>query len=149
MTKAKEPPVTAPHQHTMPDVPSSIAMLFGWNMEMAQFYFGRYQQYCTSPVQFMACKSMEEVQVQQAEFLQKLMQDYRENAGRLSRIARMDQPAKSADEAYSAKLLKAQEDAAAIIELAREQAERILKAAEKRTAKPDADKQSKPEKKRA
>jgi len=134
MTKSTKTTTTPVGKTKDPDVPASIAMLFGWNMEMAQFYFRRYQQYCTSPIEFMACKSVGEAQTQQAEFLQKLMEDYRENASRLSRIAHMDQPAKSADADYAAKLLKAQEDAANLIDQARAQAERILETARKRAA---------------
>lgn len=138
----------------MPDVPSSIAMLFGWNMEMAQFYFRRYQQYCTSPVGFASCKTLEDVQHQQAEFLNCLMADYRENATRLSMIAHVNEPAKSADAAYSAKLLQAQEDAAAIIEQAKAQADRILKSAQKAVQTSDVQSSERdvpvePEKKRA
>ena len=136
------------------DLPSSIAMLFGWNMEMAQFYFRRYQQYCTSPISFAACKTLDDVQHQQAEFLNCLMADYRENATRLSMIAHIDQPVKSADAAYSEKLLQAQEDAAAIIEQAKAQADRILRSAQAVLDRSDAKPQEQvvteePQKKRA
>lgn len=121
-----------------PDVPSVTAFLFGWNMEMAQFYFRRYQQYWTSPAKFLACQSVEELRAVQAEFLQQLMADYRENAVRLSQIANGSTSTADFDTAYEARLLKAQEDAAAIIEQARAQARRILESVQKQVDKNEA-----------
>ena len=121
-----------------PDVPSIAAFLFGWNMELAQFYCRRYQQYWTSPVRFLACQSVEELRVAQAEFLQQLMADYRENAVRLSQIANGSTSAANLDTAYEAKLLKAQKDAAAIIEQAQAQARRILESVQKQVDKNEA-----------
>ncbi len=121
-----------------PDVPSVTAFLFGWNMELAQFYFRRYQQYWTSPVRFLACQSVEELRAAQAEFLQQLMADYRENAVRLSQIANGSNSTTHLDTAYEARLLKAQQDAAAIIEQAQAQARRILESVQRQVDKNEA-----------
>ena len=123
---------------TEPDVPSVTAFLFGWNMELAQFYFRRYQQYWTSPARFLACQSVEELRAAQAEFLQQLIADYRENAVRLSQIANGSASTADLDTAYEARLLKAQEDAAAIIEQAQAQARRILESVQKQVDKNEA-----------
>jgi hypothetical protein len=128
-----------------PDVPTAAAFLFGWNMEMAQFYFRRYQQYCTSPVSFMACRSVEELRVRHAEFLQQMMSDYRENAHRLSMIAGWANPNASLDSEYASKLIKAQEDAAAIIEQAKVKANRILESANKQTSSNEENQETTPE----
>lgn len=132
-----------------PDVPSVMAFLFGWNMELAQFYFRRYQQYWTSPVNFLACRSAEELQAVQAEFLQQLMADYRENTARLSLIASGPTSAADLDIAYETRLLKAQEDAATIIEQAKVQATRILESVQKQVDKNEALPKSEPAKKQA
>ncbi|MEE4236318.1 MAG: hypothetical protein V2I51_06310 [Anderseniella sp.] len=126
-----------------------MAFLFGWNMELAQFYFRRYQQYWTSPVNFLACRSTEELRAAQAEFLQRLMADYRENAVRLSQIANGPMSAADLDTAYEARLLKAQEDAAAIIEQAKLQATRILESVQKQVDKNEALPKPEPSKKQA
>ena len=132
-----------------PDVPSATAFLFGWNMEMAQFYFRRYQQYCTAPINLLACRSVEDLRVQHAEFLQQMMADYRENALRLSMIAGGGASAINLDSDYASHLLKAQDDAAAIIEQAKVKANRILESAEKQAATNEAGSEATATKKQA
>ena len=73
------------------------------------------------------------MQTLQAEFLQQLGADYRDEAAKLSKIAGEtdQQSGASLDSDYAAGLQKAQRDAAAIIEEAKAQAERILASADK------------------
>jgi len=117
-----------------PDVASTVSFLFGWNMELAQFYFRRYQQYCIAPASLLACQSVEDLRAHHAEFLQQMMADYRENAIRLSMIANGRGSEASLHSDYASHLLKAQDDAAAIIEQAKVTASRIVESAEKRAA---------------
>ncbi len=126
-----------------------MALLFGWNMELAQFYFRRYQQYWTLPLNVRAWQSAEELQAVQAEFLQNLMADYRENAIRLSRIANGPTSTAALDTTYEARLLKAQDDAEAIIAQARLQATRILESVQKQIDKNEALPKPQPSKKQA
>ena len=132
-----------------PDAPSVMGFLFGWNMELAQFYFRRYQQYWTLPLNFRTCQSPEELRAVQAEFLQNLMADYRENAIRLSQIANGPTSAGHRDTTYEARLLKAQEDAEAIIAQAKLQATRILESVQKQIDKNEALPKPQPTKKQA
>lgn len=113
------------------DMPAAMALLFGWNMELSRFYLHRYQQYCALPTSFLSCISLEDLRTRQAEFLQQLMNEYRIGAQRLSRIAHPDGTVADLSTDYAAELLKAQEDAAAIIDQAKVQAKRILDSAER------------------
>ncbi len=113
------------------DVPTAVALLFGWNMELSRFYLHRYQQYCALPTSFLSCRSLEDLRTRQAEFLKQLMDEYRIGSQRLSKIANADEVVLNLDTDYAAKLLKAQEDAAAIIDQAKVQAKRILESAER------------------
>jgi len=74
---------------------------------------------------------VEDLRTRQAEFLKQLMDENRIGAQRLSNIANADEAVLKLDTDYSATLLKAQEDAAAIIDQAKVQAKRILDSAEK------------------
>jgi len=107
--------------------------LFNWNAELIGFYAHRYQQYGTLPLRLLACSTLSDMQTLQAEFLQQLGADYREEAAKLSKITgEQDRnTATSMDTDYAAGLQKAQRDAAAIIEEAKAQAERILASADK------------------
>jgi hypothetical protein len=113
------------------DVPTVMALLFGWNMELSRFYLHRFQQYCALPTSFLSCHSLEDLRAGQAEFLKQLMDEYRIGSQRLSMIANADDATLNLDTNYAAKLLKAQEDAAAIIDQAKVQAKRILDSAER------------------
>jgi len=114
------------------EVPAAMALLFGWNMELSRFYLRRYQQYCALPTSFLSCLSLEDLRTRQAEFLKQLMDEYRIGSRRLSNIANADEADGNLNADYAATLLKAQEDAAAIIDQAKVQAKRILDSAEKR-----------------
>ncbi len=125
-----------------------LGKLYGWNVELMSFYMHRCQQYWTLPVRWQACTSVEKFTDLQMDFLRELADDYQDAAAKLSEIAREmgGETAEAAD--YSRLLIKAQEDAAQIIEQAKGQAERIVASAHSRAAAGATDK-AKPLHKRA
>lgn len=104
-----------------------IGFLYEWNAEIMRFYLTRFQKCGTLPWRLTACQSPEETQEVQADFMAELAEDYRQEANRLSSIA-----GNLGEDAYTSRLLKAQEDAAAIIAQAKAQAEEILRSARER-----------------
>ena len=117
---------------------AAMAFLSEWNEEIVQFYIGRYQQYWSLPMQLQSCESLDDLRALQQDFQTSLFEDYRDEAARLSRVVNsacrhlLDEP--EAD--YETALLKAQRDAAAIIEQAKAQAERILASARQQAEAP-------------
>ncbi|GAB4237231.1 MAG: hypothetical protein Kow0032_22860 [Methyloligellaceae bacterium] len=109
----------------------ALDLLARWNQELVSFYAKRYQQYGLLPLRLLSCTSLDDLQGLQREFAEQLCADYCEEAGKLSQIAATQAaPAgASADDAYAARLMKAQEDAAAILEEAKAQAEQIVESA--------------------
>jgi hypothetical protein len=124
------------------DAVQPIELLFAWNTEITRFYLNRCQQYWLLPSRLLSCAAPADVQTFQAEFLRKLTEDYRDLATKLLQIA--GRPAqsfeKAAQEHYASTLLKAQRDAAAILDQAMAQADRIRASAREsveRTDRPD------------
>jgi len=136
-TTADAAPPSSP-QDTNNDVAAMMAFLSEWNEEIVQFYVSRYQQYWSLPMQLQSCSSLDDLRALQQDFQATLFDDYRDEAARLSRVvnaARKDlEPQQGTD--YEAELLKAQQDAAAIIEQAKVQAERILASAREQAEAP-------------
>lgn len=116
------------------ELTQSITFLFDWNAEITRLYLFRCQQYWMLPLRLRSCFTPAETQAVQADFLHRLIEDYRDAAARLSQIADVPkQPSEPAPKAeYARILLKAQEDAAAIIDQAKAQADRILASAQER-----------------
>ena len=81
----------------------------------------------------MRCRSADDLEDVQNEFFGQLITDYGDSARRLNQIARSELDGVTGDEAteYSATILKAQEDAAKILKLAKDQAAHIIANAEK------------------
>jgi len=109
------------------DPSSYIAFLHEWNTELASHYLVRLQSYAMLPVKLTACRSADDLAELQADFCRRLISDYRSKAARLCDVAGgHDEPAAAdAEREYSARILKAQEDAREIIRQAKEQAKRI------------------------
>lgn len=129
---------------------SLAGFLTKWNAEIVRFYSHRYQRYWTLPLQFFSCRSMKDVETLQLDFRRELIEDYQAEAARLSRIAdEAPDQTLNLDEAYAAGLLKAQEDAAAIIEQAKVQAEQILASAHDQAGMTEETPNTKPARKRA
>ena len=108
--------------------------LWAWNQELTKFYSQRLQQYWSLPMQAIQCQSPQDWRGLQDQFLEKLANDYRQETSKLVDLT-TGLDAISSDETsggYEASILKAQKDAAAIIEQAKAQAEHIVKAAAKR-----------------
>ena len=120
------------------DITAPINFLFEWNAGITRFYLHRYQQYWTLPFRVQSCRSPEDIKALQADFVRELFGDYRREAARLSKLSgaagEVSQEDRNAE--YAAHLLKAQEDAAAIIDQAKAQADAILASAEARSEKP-------------
>lgn len=126
-----------------PEVTECMEFLGNWNQSLLGFYVGRLQQYWKVPSEIHPFSSPEEYIQLHERFLTKLVADYTEQAGKLMEIAGSERLVSldPSESEYAAHLLKAQEDAAKIIDQAKAQAERILSAAEQRadetTAEPE------------
>ena len=142
-----QPPVTA---GTGADAVPSIAFLFDWNAEITKFYLSRFQNYGLVPWRLQSCTTPEDFSELQADFQRQLAEDYEGVAGRLSQIAGASEHSAGTrqDSDYAAGLLKAQEDAKAIIEQAKAQAASIVAEARERASE-DAAKAEKVSKKTA
>lgn len=123
---------------TLNDAGPSIGFLFEWNAEVTRFYLSRFQKCAALPWRLTACQSPEETQEVQAQFMSDLAEDYRQEASRLT-----DLVGGVGEDVYTARLLKAQEDAGAIIAQAKVQADEIMKSAQQRAGvKAKADKET-------
>ncbi len=122
------------------DVAAMMNFLSEWNEGIVQFYASRFEQYWSLPMQLRSCESLDDLRALQQDFQASLFEDYRDEAARLSRLA--DAACKRLDmepeHGYEAALLKAQQDAAAIIEQAKVQAERMLASARRQVEVPTA-----------
>ena len=120
-----------------PDCDSTLDFLQRWNMELTTFYAQRYLQYAALPMRLFSCRSVAEFEALQKDFLEQLAVDYRREAAKLSWIsgAAAEDLDASAVAEYAARLQKAQQDAAAILEQAKAQADRILMSAENHAAR--------------
>lgn len=105
----------------------SIGFLLEWNAEVTRFYLSRFQKCAALPWRLTTCQSPEETQEVQASFMSDLAEDYRQQANRLTDIV-----GGVGEDVYTARLLKAQEDAGAIIAQAKVQADEIMKSATQR-----------------
>lgn len=111
----------------------ALAFLTHWNMEIMTLYGKRMQEYCMMPFSLMLCTSADDFTDLQDKFCATLQADYATAAGKLALAVGDADEGGSATENYASVLLKAQEDARAIIEQARAQADRIMEAAKSRT----------------
>lgn len=118
------------------EVVPGLRFLIRWNAELTAFYAYRYQQYWALPLRLLSCSTPGDVQTLQGEFVRQLIADYRDEAARLSKIAGEpeQQSGRPMEPDYAARLQKAQQDAAFIIDQAKAQAERILASAEERAS---------------
>ena len=118
--------VTAP-------VTTMLQMLGRWNVEIVSLYGKRMQEYCFIPFNLLLCTSADDVSDVQEKFSETLTADYRAAAEKLTRS--LDSNISKAggieaSTAYSAALLRAQEDARNILDQARAHAKRIIEDAE-------------------
>ncbi len=134
---ADDAPPTSLHEAEI-EAGAAMAFLSEWNEEIVQFYVSRYQQYWSLPMQLQSCSSLDDLRALQQDFQATLFEDYLDEAARLSRVVKAAHkhlvPEPEAD--YETALLKAQQDAAAIIEQAKAQAERILASARQQAEAP-------------
>ncbi|MCP5075605.1 MAG: hypothetical protein GY947_20235 [Rhodobacteraceae bacterium] len=113
---------------------SPIELLSAWNAEISRFYLRRYQQCWKLPLRMQSLLTQNDFRGLQSDFFAELLEDYRNEALELSQImsTNSERKASASESDYAASLLKAQEDAAAIIDQAKAQAEKILASAHKR-----------------
>ena len=105
-----------------------------WTYSLADFCTRRLQKHWQYPFELAEMRSLEEVAKSLTEFETELLADYADAADELQRIASGNRPKtlSAPGQNYEASLLKAQRDAALIIEQAKAQAERILNSAQSR-----------------
>ena len=117
---------------------TGAALLADWNYSLAGFTLQRMQKYWQLPFDLARLSSLDQIaQVQQA-FEAQLMADYADQAEKLWQIAR-GEPRKSPgapSQDYESGILRAQKDAALIIEQAKAQAQRIIEAARSHAEQP-------------
>ena len=101
-----------------------FSLLSQWNTELAALYGKRTQAVFALPFRLMQCSSSDDLEDLQEDYSRALHRDYREAWDRLGLVFCAGSLERT--ETYAATILKAQEDAAKILELAREQAERIV-----------------------
>lgn len=107
-------------------------LLFEWNSEIISLYNKRMQEYCMLPFSLLTCTSPDDLEEVQSAFLETLRVDYRASAERLGQMLQGDRGAEASGHSYSEALLKAQDDARAILDQAKAQAKRIVAEAEAR-----------------
>jgi len=141
----------SPQESQKSEIGSVIEFLCDWNAEITRFYMHRYHQYWLLPWRLQTLESPNDLHVLQADFQRKLVSDYRQLSFSLTRIvdAVVKESAMAPDQSYATSLLNAQRDAAAIIEQAKSQAERILASAEGHAAAMRQEPKSGPAAKRA
>jgi hypothetical protein len=136
--KVKEP-AAAPSNESVSDVTTESTPWYGklgqWNIEIAALYGKRFQEWSTMPLRLLQCQSMDDLLDQHEEFSQRLMTDYGAAAAKL---AGAFGSSAEGPEQYAATLLKAQQDAARILDQAKAQARQIIEAAEARSEVPEA-----------
>jgi len=121
------------------DMLSVAAFLMKWKAEITRFYSQRYRHYWQLPLELLSCRSTDDLHELQEKFRKELLEDYRAEVSRLSSIAtEVSDEAGGFDNGYATGLLKAQEDAAVIIDQAKKQAERILNTAHDQAAELEA-----------
>lgn len=115
-------------------------LLWEWNEEILSFYFGRMQKYWALPMQLQSCGSIEDLRRLQSDFIERMIKDYSDEAAQLAKIAGSIQAEDQGEDgeegeaSYEDGLLRAQHDAAQIIEQAKAQADHILAEAQKRAS---------------
>ena len=129
-----------------PDVSECLEFLGNWNQSLFGFYVGRVQQYWKLPFEIQPASSPEEYFQMHERFLHKMVADYAEQAEKLMEIANKELSGSRdpSEPEYAAHLLKAQQDAAKIIDQAKAQAEHILAAAEERAGETAAEPERQP-----
>lgn len=107
-------------------------LLARWNYSLATFYARRVERWWAYSLGLAQIRSPEQFGRSFLGFETDLLADYAEQAGELQQIAldRSDETANAPSETYETTLLKAQKDAALIIEQAKAQADRILRSAQ-------------------
>lgn len=105
-------------------VENCFSVLSQWNTELAALYGKRLQELFAIPFSLMLCSSADDLDDLQEDYSRALQRDYREAWDRLGLVFCAGDTTRT--ETYAASILKAQEDAAKILELAREQAELIV-----------------------
>jgi hypothetical protein len=126
--KSSEASGETPADVTLNAAPEWIGTLCKWNMEFAELYRKRLQEWLMLPVSVAQCRSPDDLRDAQVTFADTLIADYRRAAQQLWNAVNpaTDEPKVGASEAYAATLLKAQADAENILAQARAQAQRII-----------------------
>lgn len=108
------------------------ALLADWNASLVDFYVRRWQKYWQYPATLAELRSLTEVADSLVEFEKQLLADYADQADEFQRIVRGEHrgTGETPVRQYEALLLKAQSDAAEIIQQAKSQAERIMASAQ-------------------
>ena len=120
---------------------AALSIAARWQEELMRFSLLRMNRYCDFSQRLRQCRSLGDVLAIQSDFVQQMMADY----GAESQVLAKDLVQPMAESAraqagvpapsYEKSILKAQHDAARIIEMAKEQAERIVAEARARASR--------------
>jgi hypothetical protein len=105
-------------------VENCFSLLSQWNTELVALYGKRFQEIFAMPFGLMMCTSRDDMEDLQEEYSRVLHADYRNAWDKLGMVFCAGGTERA--ETYAATILKAQEDAAKILDMARAQAERIV-----------------------
>ncbi|MGB8316179.1 MAG: hypothetical protein WCE69_17000 [Aestuariivirga sp.] len=128
----------APNADAISPATSTLQLLGRWNTEIVSLYGKRMQEYSFIPFNLLLCTSADDLTDVQEKFSKTLMADYRAATENLRRLFDADiskAGGSEANKAYSAALLKAQEDARNILDQARAHATRLIEHAELQVTK--------------
>jgi cell division septum initiation protein DivIVA len=120
---------------------AALSIAVRWQEELMRFSLLRMNRYCDLSQRLRQCRSLGDVLASQSDFVQQMLVDY----GTESQLLTKDLVQPMAESAraqaagpvpsYEKMILEAQHDAARIIEMAKEQAERIVAEAHTRVSR--------------
>jgi hypothetical protein len=120
---------------------AAVSMAARWQEELMRFSLLRMNRYCDLSQRLRQCRSPGDVLAIQSAFFQQMLADYGTQSQALARDLFQQAPQSPQGEpappaqSYETVILEAQRDAARIIDMAKEQAERIVGEAQSRASR--------------
>jgi len=142
MQQPAEKRLLSPSPHLVAETGSAaVSMAARWQEELMRFSLLRMNRYCDLSQRLRQCRSPGDVLAIQSAFFQQMLADYGTQNQALARDLFQQQPQSPQGEpappaqSYETVILEAQRDAARIIDMAKEQAERIVGEAQSRASR--------------
>jgi hypothetical protein len=142
MQQPAEKRLLSPSPHLVAETGSAaVSMAARWQEELMRFSLLRMNRYCDLSQRLRQCRSPGDVLAIQSAFFQQMLADYGTQSQALARDLFQQQPQSPQGEpappaqSYETVILEAQRDAARIIDMAKDQAERIVAEAHSRASR--------------